>query len=163
MGHGPSLIRAYKLATGEYIFHTDSDYQFRPNDFWKLYNEIGNNDLVIGYRENRQDPTYRRILSYLLKIFLLCFFRINIRDVNSPFRLMKTHLLKRFVAITPDNFMVPTVSLSIFAKRKGFNVKEVVVEHLPRKTGKISIMRFKLLIFCYKALMQLISIRKIIV
>lgn len=159
LGHGPSLIRGYKKATGDIILHTDSDYQFDPKDFWKLYGFADSCDFVLGCRDVRHDPFYRIILARILKIFLFLSFRVKIKDVNSPFRTMKRDFLQKFLSILPDNFLVPSVAMSIFAKSKKYCVKEVLVTHLPRKTGKISIMRVKLLVFCYKALRQLMGLR----
>jgi len=33
-GHGPTLARAYRESSGDFIFHADSDRQFFANDFW---------------------------------------------------------------------------------------------------------------------------------
>lgn len=160
LGHGPSLIRGYKLASNELIFHTDSDYQFNPKDFWKLYAQIETNDFVLGCRDNRQDPLHRLILSQALKFFLFLSFGVAISDVNSPFRIIKKGLLQKILSIMPDDFPVPSVAMSIYAKKKEYKFKEVTVGHLPRLTGKVSIMRFKLLAFCFKALKDLMGIRR---
>lgn len=159
MGHGPSLIRGYNLASGDIIFHTDSDYQFLPQDFWKLYENISKNDLVIGVRNNRKDPLFRIILAKTLKFFLRIFLGQGIRDVNSPFRLMKKEFLKEYLSVIPSDFMVPSVAMVVFAKNKKYSVKEVKVSHLARKTGKVSIVRLKLFVFCFNALKQILGIK----
>jgi len=159
MGHGPSLLRGYNLASGDILFHTDSDYQFLPQDFWKLYENISKNDLVIGIRNNRKDPFFRIILAKTLKFFLKIFLGQGIRDVNSPFRLMKKVFLKEYIKVIPSDFMVPSVAMVVFAKNKKYQVKEIKVAHLARKTGKVSIVKFKLFVFCFKALNQLLRIR----
>src|SRR3989344_5030936 len=40
LGHGPTLIRAYREARGDYVFHVDSDNQFIAEDFWLLWNGL---------------------------------------------------------------------------------------------------------------------------
>ena len=77
-GHGKTLLYAYKYAISknyEFIFQTDSDYQFRSEDFIKFWN-FKNNDyqLIIGNRYKRHDPIIRVILSKILLRFLIYFF-----------------------------------------------------------------------------------------
>ena len=35
-GHGPAVRTGLEQATGEFVFQTDSDRQFDPEEFWKL-------------------------------------------------------------------------------------------------------------------------------
>ncbi|HEY7534694.1 MAG TPA: glycosyltransferase family 2 protein, partial [Thermodesulfobacteriota bacterium] len=64
-GHGKALRLAFENVKCDLVFHTDSDYQNDPKDFWKLYTEIRENDLVIGYRAVRHDPLPRLVITRL--------------------------------------------------------------------------------------------------
>ena len=44
-GHGKALRTGLEFASGDLIFHTDSDYQHDPEDFWRLYQYIEDNDV----------------------------------------------------------------------------------------------------------------------
>lgn len=159
LGHGPSLIKAYKAASKDYIFHTDSDYQFNPKEFWELYKHINDYDFILGYRKTRNDPTHRILLSQIVKALMFLFMYINIKDINSPFRLMKKELVKDALNIIPEDFLIPSIALSIFAKKRGHSYKEVGVTHSKRESGKSSIIRLKLLKFCVDAFNQLVKLR----
>ena len=45
-GVSKAMIDGFKKARGEYIFFSDAGKKFNFNDFWKLYNDVGNYDLV---------------------------------------------------------------------------------------------------------------------
>src|SRR5262245_47346370 len=42
-GHGPSLMHAYRMSKGDYVFHSDSDNQFVAEDFWLLWDRLQQN------------------------------------------------------------------------------------------------------------------------
>ena len=151
-GHGKALRLAFENASCGLIFHTDSDYQNNPKDFWKLYNEFENADLIIGYRRSRHDPFHRLIISKLVQIINMLFFGFYIKDTNSPFKLVSKKCLKDCLeTITPDAF-APSILLALTAKWKGYRVMEIPVEHFSRKTGKVSIANRKLIKACLLSL-----------
>ena len=156
LGHGPTLMKAYEAAKGELIFHTDSDYQNEPTDFWKLYENIEKNDLVIGVRSSRKDPLHRLILTLIVRMIILFIYRVNIPDANSPFRLMKKGMLDQFLSRTEDSALIPSIFMSLFASKRKFRVMYIPVTHYPRKTGKTVIVKWKLIKFCLNAFKQLI-------
>ena len=49
-GVSQAMQDAFKVAKGEYIFFTDAGKKFEFDDFWKLYSEVKDNDLVSGLR-----------------------------------------------------------------------------------------------------------------
>ena len=161
-GHGRALRFAYENATCSLIFHTDSDYQFDPKDFWKLYKEIGDNDLVIGYRAVRRDPLPRLIIANILKVSNMAIFGFKIRDANSPFRIIRKLCLEDCLkVIVPDAF-APSIMLVIAARWKGYRVKEIPVTHLPRLTGEVSLKKWKLIKACMHSLSQNLELKKIL-
>ena len=138
-GHGKALRLAFENAGRDLIFHTDSDYQNNPKDFWKLYNESEEHDLIIGCRTLRHDPLHRLAITRLLRLVNIVSFGFNLKDANSPFKLVRRVCLTDFLeSIAPDAF-APSILLALTAKWKGYSVKELPVEHYPRKTGTVSI------------------------
>ena len=69
-GSKNAMLESFKIATGDYIFITDSGRKFDFSDFWKLHDHIEENDLVSGLRTNREDQIYRIILTRLFNYFL---------------------------------------------------------------------------------------------
>ena len=160
MGHGKALRLAFENTRCDFIFHTDSDYQNNPKDFWKLYEEIDRNDLVIGYRAKRHDPVHRLIITNLLKLVNLIFFGFYIRDANSPFKIIRKECLVECLKLINPEAFAPSILLAVTAKWKGFRVKEIVVEHYPRTTGKVSIANLKIIMVSILSLLQICELRK---
>jgi dolichol-phosphate mannosyltransferase len=159
-GHGKALRLAYENAKLSLVFHTDSDYQFDPKDFWKLYAEIDNNDLVIGYRAVRHDPIPRLLITNIMRASNMAIFGFNVRDANSPFRLIRRECLQECLKVIDPEAFAPSIMLAITAKWMGYRVKEIPVTHLPRLTGEISIKKWKLLKACMRSLSQNIELKK---
>ncbi len=104
-GHGKALRLAYENASLSLVLHTDSDYQFEPKDFWRLYDEIEDNDMVIGYRAVRHDDLPCLIITNILRVSNLAIFGFGIRDANSPFRLIRKECLQECLKlIDPEAF-----------------------------------------------------------
>src|ERR671912_1373924 len=49
-GHGPALRFGLDRALGEFAFHTDSDRQHTPDDFWSLWERRLPSDFLVGSR-----------------------------------------------------------------------------------------------------------------
>ena len=159
-GHGKALRLAYENAKLSLIFHTDSDYQFDPEDFWKLYAEIEDHDLVIGYRAMRHDPLPRLVITNILRASNMAIFGFNIRDANSPFRLIRKECLEECLKVIDPEAFAPSIMLAITARSMGYRVKEIPVTHLPRLTGEVSIKKWKLIKACLLSLSQNIELKK---
>ena len=72
-GHGSTLLFAYKYcinAEAEYIFHTDSDGQTNPEEFWQFWENKHTYDFIIGYRKRRQDGFSRIIVTRILRLIV---------------------------------------------------------------------------------------------
>jgi len=159
-GHGKALRLAFENVSCDLIFHTDSDYQNNPKDFWKLYKQLEHADLVIGYRRSRHDPFHRLVITRLVRIMNMLSFGFDLKDANSPFKLVrKKCLVDCLVNISPDAF-APSILLALTAKWKGYRVMEIPVEHFSRKTGKVSIANWKLIKACLMSLSDTIKLRK---
>jgi glycosyltransferase involved in cell wall biosynthesis len=159
-GHGKALRLAYENAGKSLVFHTDSDYQFDPKDFWKLYEETESNDLVIGYRAVRRDPISRLVITHILRLSNMALFGYDLRDANSPFKITKKECLDACLGIIPPDVFAPSIMLAVTARRLGYKVKEIPVTHLPRLTGEVSIKKWKLLKACITSLHQNYELRK---
>jgi len=148
VGHGKALLLGFENVKHDLIFTTDSDYQNNPDDFWKLFEEIDNHDLVIGYRTQRHDPFYRLIITRLLRLINIIIFRFNIKDANSPFKLIRRQCLSDCLKIIGQDAFSPSIMLALTAKSEGYRIKEIPVEHFERKTGRVTIANLKIIKPC---------------
>lgn len=68
-GHGATLLFGYRYAMehgADYIFQTDSDGQTRPEEFPAFWKSRAAYDMIIGYRNKRQDGWMRILVTKVL-------------------------------------------------------------------------------------------------
>ena len=163
-GHGPSLIYGYDFAISKnptYIFQTDSDGQTLSSEFWSFWENRNKYDVIIGYRKNRKDGFSRKIVTKTLKLVLKLIFREDIVDANTPFRLMKTEILKEKITKVPEDFFLSNVLLSVlFEKDKKIKINYELITFRPRQGGINSINLKRIIKIGFKALKEFNEINK---
>ncbi len=141
-GHGATVLYGYNYAinkNADYIFQTDSDGQTRPSEFEKFWSIRKENDMVIGYRNKREDGISRIFVTKVLKLVIKLFFGVTVTDANTPFRLMSRESLENCKKLVPKDFNLSNVILSIAYIKKGYNVKYIPITFRPRQGGENSI------------------------
>ena len=92
-----------------------------------------------------------------MKLIILIFHGVSVKDANSPFRLIKKSFLSKNIdRIT--NSIIPNVLISIIAA-KDKSLKFIDVGHKERETGEVSIKKWKLFVFCLKSLKEIIQFK----
>lgn len=137
-GYLKAVKDALKLAKNDIIFFSDSDGQHLPEDFWKLYKKIKDNDMVVGFRPKRKDSFYRRFFSKCYNKIVNFLFGINFLDINCGFRILKKKLVNDItneVKHLENGFFS---EFTIRACKKGYKITEVPVQHIERKYGVTS-------------------------
>lgn len=132
-GYGAALKSGIEQAKKELIFFCDSDGQFTLEDFPRLLEWIDRYDMVIGYRERRQDPPHRRLNARGWNLLVRGLFGLRVRDIDCAFKLFRREIFDR-IQIETVGAMVNTEIL-IRALSSGFTLKEVPVRHFPRHFG----------------------------
>ncbi len=138
-GHGPSVYAGLRQANTEYVFHTDSDRQHLPGEFWMLWNERSDCDFVVGVRTKRADGAVRSAIAMGMRLANLLIWGLWIRDANCPFKLMRVAPLRTILDRIPQDSFIPMIAVSILARKMKFRVREVPVTHLPRSGGSQSL------------------------
>lgn len=120
-GHGQSCLRGYREACKRripYVFQIDSDGQCDPQFFFKLWRMREAHDVIYGIRRRRDDGWRRVLASVVLRVFLLAAARVNCRDANVPYRLMRTEKLEPLVNLVPREFFLANVALAVLLARQ---------------------------------------------
>lgn len=159
-GHGNAVLNGYHKIleyNTEWVFQVDSDNQFAPEDFPKLWNARNESNFLLGYRQKRYDDFNRLIITRIVRVLNFMLFRCYIPDANIPYRLIKTDYLKKLLSILPDQPFAPNIFLSVLAKRDGNDVKNIPVTHKERETGQVSIIKMTLLKVCIRSAKELIN------
>lgn len=141
-GHGATVLYGYHYALNagaDFVFQTDSDGQTLPEEFWPFWEKRNDYDMVIGHRKGRQDGFSRVFVTKTLKAVLQICFHVNIKDANTPFRLMKTTTLRKYINLVPKDFNLSNVVLSVIYAKKKLDVMYLPVTFRPRQGGVNSI------------------------
>ena len=153
-GYGGALRSGFAGATKELIFYTDGDGQYDVSELPKLLAvmtpDVG---LVNGYKLERNDPWHRIWIGKVYNAFARFLFRIQIRDIDCDFRLIRREILQRAVLTSTSG----TICVELVRKLElsGCQVREVGVHHYPRLHGASQFFRVRSLL---QTLYQLIRL-----
>ena len=170
-GHGPTTFAAYRRALNSgssIVMQLDSDGQFDAAELPLLCSAVANGkDVVIGIRNNRVDPWFRKFVTFLLRNFLRARYFGRFPDPNSPVRAYSASVLSPMLSELPNEPLIPNIYLSILAVRKKLSVEFVPVSHRERRGGQTTGTMWqsanqwqkikRLLKFCRKSFRQLLS------
>lgn len=160
-GHGRTIRMGYEAAEKADVFQVDSDNQFEPGDFWKLYALKDDYDFILGFRKVRLDPSTRQVLTKIVRTMNFIFFGVWIKDANCPFRLIKKTVLNRlFERFIDREVGAPNIMISILAKKQSITMTEIPVTHYRRKTGMVSMVSWRLIRFSLRGFKELLILRK---
>ena len=141
-GHGATVLYGYQYALehgADYIFQTDSDGQTIPSEFHQFWEKRKNHDMVIGWRNAREDGFSRVFVTKTLKFVLKLCFGVTVIDANTPFRLMDSVTLKKYITYVPDGFNLSNVIISVIYAKAECDVKYIPITFRPRQGGVNSI------------------------
>lgn len=159
-GHGPTVLLGYREnSDAEWIFQIDSDDEIGPEKFGELWKNRDQYDFLIGRRTRANQPFVRRVISAASRAVVRIFYGSEVFDVNSPYRLMRTEVMKNLFFSLPANMFAPNIVISGMASLKKLRVYEIRVLQKERITGEVSIKKFKLMKAALKSFWETIAYR----
>lgn len=159
-GHGPTILKGYKEnLDAQWLFQVDSDNELKANEFEKFWKARHDFDFLIGKRVHRDSPLPRVITTLISRWIVGFFYGNRVKDVNSPFRLMRTSKFHDDILNIPDDTFAPNLIVSGIANRRKLRIKQFEVIHHNRETGEVSIKKWKLFKAAFKSLIQTIVYR----
>jgi dolichol-phosphate mannosyltransferase len=135
-GHGFSIWSGFENANYDYVSYIDSDCQYDVRDISRLANYIQSYDFVIGYRINRKDTFYRKVMSFFWRFLISIFFNMKIIDINCGVKLFKRGVINNIQVHSKGAFF--NTELLFKAFKNGYKFTEVGVSHFSRINGKSS-------------------------
>ncbi|MBQ6223161.1 MAG: glycosyltransferase family 2 protein [Solobacterium sp.] len=132
-GQTAAMDCGFHLAQGKYIAALDGDGQNDPADIPAMleYLEKNNYDVVSGWRKNRQDKTYRKIMTlgaYCLRQLLL---HDGIHDSGCTLKIYRRECFDHIHLTSGQHRLIPAV-----LKKHGYWIGEYPVNHKARRTGE---------------------------
>ncbi len=134
-GYGAALKTGFYESQFEYITYMDSDGQFDFSEISKLVPQLEMFDVVVGYRIKRADKKTRVIIGHLWTYLMGLLLGVKLRDIDCGFKIMRREVIDKIPKLESNGATI-SAELLAKAKKKGFKIKEVGLEHKPRKFGK---------------------------
>lgn len=157
-GHGPTILMGYRDHCDKpWLFQIDSDDEMKPDHFAPLWAARADHDILIGERERIGQPWPRQIVSAVSRATVHGLFGSAIRDVNAPYRLMRSAFFAPVFRAIPDDSFAPNLLVSGAAAMLGARVFRLPVPQTQRTTGEVSIRKWRLLKAAFRAFRQTIT------
>jgi len=139
-GQHSALLAGFRSCRGDIVVTLDADLQNPPEEIPRLIEAIDEgNDVVGGWREERQDRRYRRYASRLHNHLTSLIVGVPMHDYGCMLRAYRRHIIDTVVACDEKAAFVPALA-NTFAKR----VAEIPVQHAERSSGESKYNFFKL-------------------
>jgi len=113
-GHGPSILEGYRRAVSmaEWVFQTDSDDEISPIHFVELWRRRHDYDALLGARTGRRQRLVRHCISGMSRVSVGMLFGNRVKDVNVPYRLIRSDQLASIVHCMAPDVFAPNVIMS---------------------------------------------------
>ena len=121
----------------EYLVFCDSSGKYNFRDLRRMIKFIDEGNLIIGERAIFKEEIYRELMRVILNLMVSILFKVRIRDIDSPFR-----VIKRIKMIEINNYKKVESNLFnlentlIYTKLMRENVKRVRIGYTKRTNGK---------------------------
>lgn len=163
-GHGPTILLGYRraVAVARWVFQCDSDDEMSPEHFPRLWERREQYDALFGYRANREQNVGRQLISGVSRATVRMLFGGGVIDVNVPYRLLRADVLRQIIAQIPDDTFAPNVIISGTVAKARLRIDNQLVPHEGRKTGAVSIVKWKLWKAAFKSFLQTVQCRPVL-
>jgi glycosyltransferase involved in cell wall biosynthesis len=134
-GYAKAAIDALKSCNGDWVFFSDSDGQYSPADFWKLWKKRDHFDMIIGRKVHRSEGAHRIVLSKGFHKLVNGTFGLNLHDADCGFRLIRKEVIRS--VINKVRFLDYSfwAEFTVRASLEGFRICEEPINHASRTRG----------------------------
>ncbi|HWQ46574.1 MAG TPA: glycosyltransferase family 2 protein [Longilinea sp.] len=141
-GYGAALRSGFLAAKKDWVFYTDGDGQYDPQEITKLVAAAnGKINVVNGYKTKRRDTKLRTWIGNGYRRLVNSVFGIPVRDVDCDFRLIYRNKLAGLDLVSNSGAIC--VELVKKLERGGCAFADVPVSHFPRTFGHSQFFRVK--------------------
>lgn len=130
-GKAIALTNGFARASGDIVFTMDADLQDNPKEIPNFLTGFEEGfDIVIGWKRRRLDSLDKVISSRLFNNVVSWTTGTKFHDINCGFKAYKKEVIKNI------NFGELFRLIPILAAKQNYKIKEIPVDHRPRKFGK---------------------------
>jgi glycosyltransferase involved in cell wall biosynthesis len=131
---GGAMKTGFRNASKDWVLYVDSDMPINLDESLRAVPPaLQGNDLVIGWRRNRNEGLKREIFSFVYNRIIRYTFGLSVIDVNFAFKMMRREVLQSVPLFSEGSFI--DAELLIEAKRQGFRIAEIGLDYYPRTAG----------------------------
>lgn len=153
-GQTTGLHAGFQQAVGRYIVTMDGDLQNDPEDIGNMIKKLKEgNDIVLGWRYNRQDKALSRIIPSKIANWLVrTVTGIPVKDNGCAIRAYKSEIIHNFPMYSEMHRLLPVITALA-----GAEFAQIKVKHHPRKFGssKYGLSRI------YKVILDLFALKTV--
>jgi len=114
------------------VFTIDADLQDDPAEIPRFLEAIdAGADVVVGWKQDRQDPWHKTLPSRVYNAWLRAMFGLKLHDMNCGYKAMRADVARRLDLGRGDHRLIPAI-----ASRMGYDIREIPVRHHPRRHGR---------------------------
>ncbi|MBP7928132.1 bifunctional glycosyltransferase family 2/GtrA family protein [Patescibacteria group bacterium] len=144
-GYAGNLATGLAAAKKEFVFYTDGDGQYDVGDLELLLKKLNKGvDVVNGFRVKKNYNYGRRILGDVYERWLRKIFGLQLRDINSSFRLIRRSFLEKITLDSRSGAICAEMIIKL--QQVGARFAEVEVNHFARDYGKSEFFTIKKII-----------------
>ncbi len=131
-GQSAAFHAGFQSAKHEAIITLDADMQNDPKDFSRLIEEYNQGyDMVIGWRQNRQDTNSKKFASKIANSVRRKLTRDKVKDTGCSLKIMRSSMAKKL----PLQFKGMHRFLVSLMQMEGAKISEIPVNHRERFSG----------------------------
>lgn len=153
-GQTTGLHAGFQNAIGKYIVTMDGDLQNDPSDIGNMMEKLNEgNDICLGWRENRQDSKFSRLLPSKIANWLVRNVTgIPVKDNGCAIRSYKADTINKFPMYSEMHRLLPVINALT-----GASFTQIPVKHHARQFGssKYGLSRI------YKVILDLIALKTV--
>jgi len=131
-GQTSALQAAFDAARGEIIISMDADLQHFPEEIPQFIDLVeAGNDVVCGWRHDRQEGVLRRLPSRVANLFIRRVSGLKIHDIGTTYRAYRREIVRDIQLLGEGHRFVP-----VFAAVAGARIAELPIENIERPHGR---------------------------
>ncbi|MFA6636435.1 MAG: glycosyltransferase [Candidatus Omnitrophota bacterium] len=151
---GGAFAEGFKRASNEIIVYMDSDMPVGPEDIKASIAMIDDADIVTAVSGvEKGDTAFRKFISEGYNNLVRSLFGINIRDINSGYKIVRRELIKDIEFISQSPFV--DAELFMHALKKNARIKEYSLIFRSRTAGRSHIASLPMILATFRDIAKL--------
>lgn len=149
-GQSGALCHGLKAAAAPLVITMDGDGQNCPRDIPGLLAKLGDADMIVGVRQDRQDTWFRRKISCFANAVRRRLLADGMSDSGCALKVFRHEVIASFIPIRTLYSFMPAMAVAA-----GFRVVETPVTHRARGGGKSN---YGLQVFLWRPVLDLLGV-----